>query len=68
MSANVVNSIKTVYQYIQFCVKCGHNQISSCAPQIRGFRQYCGLRPYLFNIFRNYTVGYVDAERERETR
>jgi Reverse transcriptase (RNA-dependent DNA polymerase). len=36
VSGNVVNCIKIIYQGISFCVECGEDQISSCAPQTKG--------------------------------
>jgi hypothetical protein len=36
MSANMVNCIKIMYEGARFCVKCGNNEVTSFAPQIRG--------------------------------
>jgi hypothetical protein len=37
VSENMVSNIEKMYQDIQFCVKCGENQTSSCAPQTKGY-------------------------------
>jgi hypothetical protein len=58
----MVSNIEKMYQDIIFCVKCGENQRSSCAPQTKGLRQGCGLGPYLFNIFINDITDYIDKE------
>jgi hypothetical protein len=62
VSENVVSNTEKMYQDIKFCVKCGENQRSSCAPQTKGLRQGCGLSPYLFNTFINDIIDYIDKE------
>jgi hypothetical protein len=32
VSENMLNGITVVYQDVKFCVKCGENHISNCAP------------------------------------
>jgi hypothetical protein len=51
-----------MYQDIKFCVKCGENQRSNCAPRTKGLYHDCGLSPYLFNIFINDIIDYTDKE------
>jgi hypothetical protein len=62
VSENMVSDIEIMYQDIKFCVKCGGNQRSRCAPQTKGLRQGCGLSPYFFNIFINDIIDYIDKE------
>jgi hypothetical protein len=63
VSGSMVSNIKKVYQNITICVKCGENHRSSCASQTKGLRQGCGLSPYLFNIFINHIIDYIDKEK-----
>ena len=62
VSENMVSNREKMYQDIKFCVKCGENQRSSCAPQTKGLCQGCGLSLHLFNIFINYIIDYIDKE------
>jgi hypothetical protein len=67
LSENVVSGIETVYQDITFCEKSGENQVSSCAPQTRGFCQGCGLSHYLFNIFINSIIDYIGVDKSQSS-
>jgi hypothetical protein len=62
VSENMVNCIKIMYESTKFCVKCGENEVTTFAPQTSGVRQGCSLSPYLFNIFINDIMEYINVD------
>jgi hypothetical protein len=55
-------SYKSNVSRYQFYVICGENQVSSCAPQIRGVGQGCGSGPCPFYSFINDILKCIDSE------
>jgi hypothetical protein len=62
VSENMVNFVKLIYEDIKFCEQCGENQISKCAPHTKGLHEGSGLIAYLFSIFVNDVIWYIDTE------
>jgi hypothetical protein len=62
VSENMVNCIRIMYEGTKFCVKCGENEVTTFAPQTRGVRQGCSLSSYLFNIFINDIMEYINVD------
>ena len=51
-----------IWLNVQFCVRCGENQVSSCVPQVRRERQGCGLSSNLFYVFIKDAVDCLGTE------
>jgi hypothetical protein len=62
VSENMVNCIRIMYECTKFCVKCGENEVTTFAPQTTGVRRGCSLSPYLFNIFINSIMEYINVD------
>ena len=62
VSESIVSFVKLTYEDIKFCEQCGENQISNCAPHTKGLCEGSGLIAYLFSIFVNDVVWYIDTE------
>jgi hypothetical protein len=58
----VVNCIRIMYEHTKFCAKCGENEVTTLSLQTRGVGWGCSLSPYLFNIFINDIMEYINAD------
>jgi hypothetical protein len=55
-----MNCIKTMYNGIKRFVKCGEDEATDSIEQRRGIRHGCSLNPYLFNIFINDIMDFIN--------
>jgi hypothetical protein len=62
VSKNMVNFIRIMYEGTKFGVKYGENEVTTLAPQTREVTQGCSLSPYLFNIFINDIMEYINVD------
>jgi hypothetical protein len=49
--SNMINCIKRKYDNVQFCVKCGKNEVTDSMNQTGGMRQGCSLSPFFYLIY-----------------